>query len=95
MFSTLRRLFVLAVSAVVSGLLFAPVAFAVEAGDGAAGGPNPAPVHHAATGGSGLAAWEWTLISVGIVVAVALIVAAALTLHRRSHRAAALQPQMP
>jgi hypothetical protein len=40
MFSTLRRLFVLAGSAVASGLLFAPVAFAVNASDGAAGGPN-------------------------------------------------------
>jgi anti-sigma-K factor RskA len=95
MFSTLRRLFILAVSAVVSGLLFAPVAFAVNEDTGAAGGPNPGTVTHHASGGSSLAAWEWTLISVGIVVVVALIVGAALTLHRRSHRAAALQPQMP
>ena len=94
MFSTLRRLFVLAVSTVASGLLFAPVAFAVNAGDGAAGGPNATPPPHP-PGGSSLATWQWTLISVGIVAAVALIVAAAFTLHRRSTRAPTLQPRMP
>jgi heme/copper-type cytochrome/quinol oxidase subunit 2 len=96
MFSTLRRLLVLAAGTVASAMLFAPVAFAVNDGDSAAGGPNPSTTttHHAAAGSS-LATWQWTLISIGIVVAVAGIVAAAMTLHRRTKRTGTLQPHMP
>ena len=94
MFSTLRRLFVLAGSAVASGLLFAPVAFAVNASDGAAGGPNPTPPQQP-PGGSSLAAWQWALISLGIVAAVALLVAVGVTVYRRSRQATTLRPRTP
>ena len=94
MFSTLRRLLVFAVSAVTSGLLFAPVAFAVNASDSGAGGPIGTPPQHP-SGGSSLTTLQWTLISVGIVVAVALLVAAGVTVYRRSRQAAALQPRTP
>lgn len=95
MFSTLRRLFVLAAGTLTAGLLFAPLAFAVNAGDGAAGGPNPTtPTHHAATG-SALATWQWTLISVGIAAAVAAVLALAITASRRTKHTTALHPQTP
>ena len=95
MFSTLRRLLILAAGTITSAMLLAPVAFAVNDGDGA-GGPTSTPTTtHPAIAGTSLATWQWTLISIGILVAVAGIVAATLTLHRRTNRAATLQPHMP
>ena len=95
MFSTLRRLLVLAAGTVSSAMFFAPVAFAEKRrGDG--GGPDPSTTapHHAAAGSS-LATWQWLLISVGIIAAVAGIVAVAMTVHRRTKQTGTLRPRTP
>ena len=94
MFSTLRRLLILAAGTITSAMLLAPVAFAVNDGDGA-GGPTSTPTTtHPAIAGTSLATWQWTLISIGIVVAVAAAVVVGATVHRRSNQAGTLRPRM-